>query len=251
MKLSFILNLSISLLIFAYTSTSYAYRIGLCVTATYKYVDFIKPFLDSCRKHFLKKHDVTYFVFTDQKIDEEKDVVVIYQEHKPWPYITLERFERYYEARELLSKMDYVFASDVDMKFVDDANEEILGELVATKHPCYFACSRDKFTYERRSISTACINSNEGEYYFAGGFYGGTSKEFIKLAQATSSKINDDLSKKFVALWHDESHLNRYFIDNPPTKILSPSYCYPEFYSLPFKKILLALEKQNKAELQK
>jgi histo-blood group ABO system transferase len=42
------------------------------------------------------------------------------------------------------------------------------------------------------------------------------------------AQIETDLQKNFIAVWHDESHLNRFFIDHLPTKILSPSYCYPE-----------------------
>jgi histo-blood group ABO system transferase len=46
-------------------------------------------------------------------------------------------------------------------------------------------------------------------------------------------------------VWHDESHFNRYMIDNPPTKILTPSYCYGESMNIPFPKKLLALNKNH------
>jgi hypothetical protein len=39
--------------------------------------------------------------------------------------------------------------------------------------------------------------------------------------------------------------MNRYFIDNQPTKILDPSYCYPESWNIPFNKKLLALDKNH------
>lgn len=48
-----------------------------------------------------------------------------------------------------------------------------------------------------------------------------------------------------MAVWHDESHWNRYCIDHKPTTILSPSYCYPESWNLPYKKRLLALDKDH------
>jgi len=41
--------------------------------------------------------------------------------------------------------------------------------------------------------------------------------------------------------------LNRYLLDNPPEKILTPEYCYPEEEKLPFEKKILALRKDHKA----
>jgi len=31
-----------------------------------------------------------------------------------------------------------------------------------------------------------------------------------------------------MALWHDESHWNRYLLDHPPSKIVTPAYVFPE-----------------------
>jgi len=39
--------------------------------------------------------------------------------------------------------------------------------------------------------------------------------------------------------------MNRYFIDNKPTKILSPSYCYGESMNIPFERRLIALDKNH------
>jgi len=39
--------------------------------------------------------------------------------------------------------------------------------------------------------------------------------------------------------------MNRYFHEKTPTVQLSPSYCYPESWSLPFDKKLLALNKNH------
>jgi len=58
--------------------------------------------------------------------------------------------------------------------------------------------------------------------------------------------VDEDMDKNLIAVWHDESHYNRYLIDTPPTHILSPSYCYPESWRLPFEKKLLALDKNHR-----
>ena len=64
--------------------------------------------------------------------------------------------------------------------------------------------------------------------YYAGGFNGGTPAAFLTLAETLATAIARDRAAGITARWHDESHLNRYLVDHPPTVSLSPSYCYPE-----------------------
>ena len=71
------------------------------------------------------------------------------------------------------------------------------------------------------------------------------------MAKHISNNIDIDYSKDLIAVWHDESHMNRYFIDNTPTKILDPSYCCNEgWIDCPFGRRLLALDK-NHSEIRK
>lgn len=207
------------------TSQLQAYKVGLCIVATGKYICFVPPLIESARKHFCTNHQVTYFVFTDGQITPAFDIVALPAQRLGWPYDTMMRCVYYNNYSELLAKMDYVFATDADMRFVDTVGDEILGERVATMHPGFL---HQRGSYENRSISTACVKANEGKYYFAGGFHGGSASEFINLTRTMANNIDVDLKKGIIAVWHDESHLNRYFIDNPPSVILSPSYCYPE-----------------------
>lgn len=242
-----VLAISLCLLI---SGLAQAYRVGLCIVATGKYIAFVPPLIESARKHFCAQHQVTYFVFTDGQLTPANDIVCLPAERLGWPYDTMMRCAAYNNYADLLSKMDYVFATDADMRFVDTVGDEILGERVGTQHPGFV---HQRGSYETRSISSACVRSNEGAHYFAGGFHGGSAAEFIKLIRTMIANIQSDLSKGIIAVWHDESHLNRYFIDNPPTVILSPSYCYPEngieHIPLNYHKRLLALDK-NHAEMR-
>ena len=216
--------------------------IGLCITATGKYINFVKPLIESARKYFCKNHRVTFFVFTDGNLEQAPDIVKIYQNKIGWPYDTLKRFQFYDAARNALEKMDYIFATDADMLFVDCVGDEILGNLVATQHPGFLGV---RGTYETDSRSTAYVKKSEGKQYFAGGFYGGDTQQFLELVGTCKECINKDLEKNYIAIWHDESHLNRYFINHRPSLILSPSYCYPESWKLPFSKKLIALDKNH------
>jgi histo-blood group ABO system transferase len=129
------------------------------------------------------------------------------------------------------------------MRFVNHVGQEILSERVVSQHPGFLG---GRGTPETNPISTACIYPHEKLQYFAGGFNGGDKSEYLKMSKTISQNIDKDLEKNFIAIWHDESHINRYMIDNPPTKILDPSYCYPESWNLPFDKKLLALDKNHK-----
>ena len=220
-----------------------AYKIGLCIMATGRYDTYAEKFIESARKYFLTNHEVTYFVFTDGSVKTAPDVVQIYQKRLGWPHDTLMRFSVYGKHKDAMRSMDYIFASDADMLFVAPVEEKILGRRVATQHPGFVG---KRGTYEIRRSSTACVTREEGEYYFAGGFYGAQREDFFKMMDRLTEKVQIDLDNNFIAVWHDESHLNRYFIDHKPTVILSPNYCCPETWQMPKRK-LLALDKNHDA----
>jgi hypothetical protein len=68
------------------------------------------------------------------------------------------------------------------------------------------------------------------------------------MSRKIRENIDTDLQKDIIAIWHDESHLNRYLISNQQlTKTLLPSYCYPESWNLPYPKKILALDKDHEA----
>ena len=111
--------------------------------------------------------------------------------------------------------------------------DEIFGDRVATIHPGFLG---KRGTPETRKESLAYVSPQEEMTYFAGGFNGGTSENFLQMSRNVAKNINIDMENDIIAIWHDESHMNRYFIDNNPTNILSPSYCYPESWNLPYEK---------------
>lgn len=225
------------------------YKVGLLVMATGKYTVFLGNLLTSADIYFLPDHDRTYFVFTDGQVPASDHIVRIEQKRLGWPFDTMMRFDVYLNAASYFADYDYLFACDADMLFVDRVGDEILGARVATQHPGYALPDQRHDDYERNVLSKAYIAPNEGSFYFAGGFFGGTVREFLTMARICTNNILIDLERNVIAKWHDESHLNRYFIDYPPTVILSPSYCYPDIWDLPFAKKLLALTK-NHAEFQ-
>jgi histo-blood group ABO system transferase len=223
------------------------HNVALCVVGTGKYAAFAKQLIASAKAHFLTRHNVTYVVFSDGDFSDIPNVVKVHKVREGWPLDTLKRFHAYDEQRELLDKFDYIFAIDADMEIAGPVGDEILDDLVGTQHPGFVG---KKGTYEKDKKSTAYVAPSEGKTYFCGGFYGGKKGEFFKLLKRVKQQVDADLARNYIAKWHDESHLNRYFIDHPPSRVLSPAYCYPESWKMEYPKKIVALDK-NHAEARR
>jgi len=222
-------------------------NIGLLLIATGKYDYLVPQLVKGADEFFLTNHNVTYFLFTDSEEEVDNDKIKkTYTRHEKWPNPTLKRYEIFSKNKQKLLNQDYLFYCDVDMKFVDTVGDEILSKSVSTIHPGHYG---GRGAPETNPKSLAFIAPNEKLTYFAGGFQGGETKEFLRMCGILSKNINEDLKNGIIAKWHDESHMNRWRIDNPPTKILDCGYCYQESLFRPHKPKILALDK-NHAKLR-
>ncbi|MEE6522846.1 hypothetical protein FKM82_021484 [Ascaphus truei] len=218
-------------------------RIGLTMFAIKKYTVFVKTFLETAEKFFMVGHKVNYYVFTDRAkeipnitLSEGRRLVVLdVPSYKRWQDVTMRRMEMIHNySRELfINEVDYLVCVDVDMRFNDHVGVEILSNVFGALHPGFFGASRPEFTYERRSQSQACIPTDEGDFYYAGGYFGGIVEEVYKLTNHCHQAMMTDKENNIEAVWHDESHLNKYFLYHKPTKILSPEYIWNDYYGSP------------------
>jgi histo-blood group ABO system transferase len=224
-------------------------KICILSVATNKYIRFVDALYESIGRNFLIGHDLHYLLFTDYERQPHGNVTVRRVSHEPWPYPTLRRYSYFLLERDLILQSDYCFYLDVDMRVDSEVGDEVLGELVATLHPYKIWESNTEFPYERDPRSLAYIPYGDGEKYFCGGFIGGSSGSFIRMSEVIAERVNRDLGNGLIAVWHDESHLNRYLIDNRPTTILTPSYCYPEeligHAQYPYDPKIIALKKDH------
>ena len=222
-------------------------NIGVLLIATNKYIKFLDPLVESIDKYFLKNHNITIFCFTnilDHKVSS--NVILIEQEHMPWPLPTLKRFEIFYKHKDRYDNIDVLYYLDVDMRINDYIGDEFLPDdkdLIAVVHPGY---RRDLLqSFERRPQSKAFVNFNYYVYH-CGGVQGGKRDAYLKACKLLSDNILDDMGRNIIAVWHDESHWNKYLISNPGIyKELDCDYCYPESWNIPYKKIILALDKNH------
>lgn len=159
-----------------------------------------------------------------------------------WPMPTLMRYHTILQQEEKLAEYDYAFYVDVDMLFVNIVGDEILGDrLTGVLQPMYAVRKEFWPPYEPNEKSASYIKrlgkvaEVEGKarfmpMYFAGGFQGGRTKDWIKAIKEMRKKIDKDLSNNYIPIWNDETVWNSYLFENPDERdiILTPSYTYPD-----------------------
>jgi histo-blood group ABO system transferase len=226
-------------------SPNEALKIGVLVIATGKYRIFVDPLVQSINENFLPQYEKTVFVFSDSEMAPQDGVTVLRITNRPWPEMTLFRYAIFRDHAGAFEGVDYLFYLDADMRIVGYVGSEILSDLTAVLHPTFAKATRSEFSYEDNPTSQAYVSENEGARYFCGGVQGGRTAVYLEAVRVMAERIDVDSSAGIVAKWHDESHWNRYLIDHPPTKVLSPSYCCPEGASLDRPVKIVALDKDH------
>ena len=205
--------------------------------------------------HFLPDTETHYYVFTDSETlpvgEDSPRVHRIHQEDLGWPGNTLYRFRMFLGVEEDLKNYDYIFFFNANYVCLTDISEEEFlpekDQLLVTLHPGFFNKRSAWLPYDRNPRSSAYVSfySPKAKSYFCGGLNGGGTVRYLKLIRDLDRQICEDDRKDVVALWHDESHLNRYMLTQKNYKVLSPSYAYPEDWDMPFEPKLLLLGKRK------
>lgn len=212
-------------------------RAGLLVLAVGSYGLHLRRFLLSAEDHFLPGRAVTYYVLSDNprsleppvKLEPERELKVIPVAEMPgWDRLARRRMDLLAAAikEHVRGEVEYVFCADVDQEFLAPVGEEILADLVATLHPELYGMPRHAFPYEIDESSAACVDEDEGDFYYTSELYGGLVAEVYRLARACSLLILEDHEKGYMAKGMEESYLNRYLINHRPTCVLSPEYSW-------------------------
>lgn len=238
---------------------SKTHSVALLYICTGVYVVFFDLFFSSFQTNFLPDCEVHYFIFTDAELPENirsnKFVHIVPCKAQAWPYPTLKRFEMFQVVeQELRSSFDFVFFINANFQCLRTVfGTDVLpraeqGERYTfVTHPGYYNKKPDYFPYERNQKSNAYIPFGCGNTYICGGMNGGTSQAYCALIDELETRIRKDLSVGIIALWHDESHINRYFLEQSPEhcRLLSPSFCYPEGWEIPFEPAMLVRDKSK------
>ncbi|MCD7797832.1 MAG: hypothetical protein LUG84_00265 [Akkermansiaceae bacterium] len=216
-------------------------KITVLYIATGRYTVFWDEFYATMTKYFLPDCERHVILFTDRPetfqhpalSTRECSVTLVKIRQEPWPFQTLFRYRLFLEHAALWSKADYVFFINADYVFFQEVSRAILptpdeGGLVVAEHRKSLELDVEEYPYERNPASAAFIPAGKGEHYFAGGFNGGAVPAFLELCRSISKATQEDLEHNIVAVWHDESHLNRYLLGKP-VKVLPPEFVWPEY----------------------
>ena len=218
--------------------------VAILYIATGRYTVFWDFFYRSAERNLLPDCEKHYFVFTDDDVllnqSERSNVTYIAQNKLGWPYDTLLRFDIFLNIEDELRKFDFIYFFNANTEIVLPIFSKDLLPLEDGKNlalaiqPHAFHRKIQKFTYDRNPQSTAYIAMGQGKYYFTGALNGGRANAYLQMCKSLSRNTHEDLDKGQVALWHDESHLNKYALERTDIKILPPFFTRGE--AEPWKK---------------
>lgn len=177
---------------------------------------------------------VTYYVFTDMPENvpaislgpQRKIKSIKVGRHSRWQDISMMRMKSISDIieNEIRHHFTHVFCFDVDQEFVGRFGSEALGDSVALLHTYYYRLPKNMYTYDHNPQSQAYMET--GDFYYHAAVFGGTWKSVKAICDACYQSIMEDKENGVEALWHDESHLNKYFWIHKPSRLLSPEYCF-------------------------
>ena len=216
-------------------------KVAITFIGTNKYLDFLPKYYENIEKYFLPNSEKTIFAFTDGDLNDTPDnLKVYYQEHLEWPYITLKRFEIINKARKEIDKHDWLGFIDADaLPVVEITEEEFFTDkpLFGVHHPCHFLGmephTQAPGAYDQNPDSEAYVDTSKGlpEVYYQGCFWGGKVPNVCAMIDELEARVNRDLEKDVVALWHDESQINKYFLERlDMVHTYGPEYAFPEVF---------------------
>lgn len=209
-------------------------KIAIIFVGTAKYKKFFEGYYEGIMKNFLPRVEKTIFAFTDEPSNpafDKPNVVIKKIEHLKWPFITLFRFKFIKSVKEELLTFDNIFFIDADLWAINPINEEefpLDKPLLGVQHPGFIG-KIGTFETDTRSKANIFDNKYDLSKYRQGCLWGGKTNSVIEMVEELDDWIEEDLRNQIVAVWHDESHMNKYFLVNS-NKIhtVHPGFAQPQ-----------------------
>ncbi len=197
------------------------WEIGLLLIATRKYKQYVEQLVWDLERFFFMGQNVTVHLFTDEEIPLTTQRIKVLQyaiDSYGFPEATLLRYAIFDDYSTAFDEEDFLFYLDVDMRMVAPVGTEIMGDLVAVHHM--------GGEWEERPESTAYLDPRHRGTYVAGGFQGGERNAYLSAVKTLRDQIDLDTKQGITAVWHDESHWNKYLAGRS-VRYLPLDYCCP------------------------
>lgn len=213
-------------------------NVAIIQIATGNYNELLRDSIKSLQTNFLKACKRNFFVFSDSSPTTfGKNIFHTKIEHQEWPYITLMRYKLINSIKELLDENNYthIVYIDSDMICCSNITERDFPEpkefsFFSVIHPF----EKIMGPFENRKNSKAYVSDLErsNNIYHQGCLWGAKTPDFFQMNDTLMSWVDEDLSNDIIAIWHDESYLNRFLIDN--SKMV---YSFEESWAYPLQNV--------------
>ena len=234
-------------------------KVAINFIGTGNYLKFFPRYYETFMEYFAPECDKDFFVFTDGELGDDipnnikivpvkEESEILKEDYNNWSSLTiksmggLKRFEQIRKIRDKLSKYDWYVYFDGDMHCCSEVihYEEFFDEeknFFAVQHPCqnigmckFTSLTREDFPFERNKKSLAYVSPEEqvDDFYVQGCVWGGKVPKVLDMIDDLYGRIVEDLDNGIIAVVRDESHLNKFRIENiNDFNVLSPSYAKP------------------------
>lgn len=215
-------------------------KILVCFVGTGTYLEFLPQYYEKVMENFCPGYPKDILVLTDGELSDTPEHIILKEtEHKAWPYITLERFNIILKQRDVIEKYDWFVFMDADTivnqrveyeEFFDESKDYL-----GVHHPCHYLGwpphNQPYGSFDRTNSRARVGDDDDLSTYWQGCLWGGKVPEIFAIMEELDSRTQLDLKDDIIALWHDESHLNKIFIENKDkVRTLPSDYAYPECF---------------------
>jgi hypothetical protein len=258
-------------------------EVGIVSIATNSYSKYWLAMVASAYEKIEPEASVQFFLFTD-RVCVESEVSKFRDRFKftfieipsyEWPDATIKRYEVIDEHRHLLVNRVLLYL-DSDMlireNFIPDLKAKLeSNDMVLILHPGFYRpkgfrllttyartpqtlmrdlrlkiCMGGLGSWESRRESVAFVPRRKRKNYVCGGTWFGTNETFLRYVAILRKQVDLDASNKVMAVWHDESHLNKLAIDYK-VALSDSRFCFdPRFANL--RNVPNLIEAVNKYE---
>lgn len=222
--------------------------------------NMINPKRRKIRIHIFTNNP-SFFSSLQRLINQDIKIITHKIENLKWPEATLLRFQIFCEFEKAISE-NLIIYLDSDMLSISKFSIETLmpgnhNRILFTPHPGYFLHGKlinkvklilgqkrfrkslivsllsatNKFgAWETNKDSQAYVSRKKRKIYVHGALFSGYRNTFFSMCDLLKTRITLDLSRKYIAKWHDESHLN-WYLSNFGGEIASSRFSAYEPYA--------------------